>query len=85
MKPYESWRYDAIGKPLWSRATGWMRLEDLGDGRTRLHFRETYEAFNPILRALLERRVHDFISKDNDRIMKAAIERALTAMRTPRE
>ena len=84
VKPYESWRYDAIGKPLWSRATGWMRLEDLGNGSTRLHFRETYEAFNPILRALLERRVHDFISKDNDRIMKAALERALQAMRAPR-
>ena len=27
-----SWRYDAIGKPLWSRASGWTRLEDLGDG-----------------------------------------------------
>ena len=63
-----------IGKPLWSRATGWIHLEDLGDGRTRVHFREMYEAFNPILRALLERRVHRFISKDNDRFMKSAIE-----------
>ena len=81
VKPYESWRYDAIGKPLWSRATGWTRLEDLGDGRTRVHFRETYEAFNPILRALLERRVHRFISKDNDRIMKSAIENGVRAIR----
>ena len=70
----ESWRYDAVGKPLYSRATGWTRLEDLGGGRTRVHFRETYEAFNPILRVLLEKRVHAFISRDNDRIMKAAIE-----------
>ena len=23
--PYESWRYDAVGKPLWSRATGRTR------------------------------------------------------------
>lgn len=74
VKPYESWRYDAVGKPLYSRATGWTRLEDQGDGRTRVHFRETYEAFNPILRALLEKRVHTFISRDNDRILKAAIE-----------
>ena len=22
VKPYESWRYDAVGKPLWSRAEG---------------------------------------------------------------
>ena len=79
--PYESWRYDAIGKPLWSRATGWTRLEDLGAGRTRVHFRETYEAFNPLLRALLERRVHRFISQDNDRVMQAAIENGLRMMR----
>ncbi len=50
-----SWRYDAIGKPLWSRASGWTRLEDLGAGRTRVSFRETYEAFNPVMRSLLER------------------------------
>ena len=74
VKPMESWRYDAVGKPLYSRATGWTRLEDLGGDRTRVHFRETYEAFNPILRVLLEKRVHAFISRDNDRIMKAAIE-----------
>ncbi len=42
-----SWRYDAVGKPLWSRASGGTRLEDLGGGRTRVHFRETYEVFNP--------------------------------------
>ncbi len=24
-----------IGKPLWSRASGWTRLEDLGEGRTQ--------------------------------------------------
>ena len=82
VKPYESWRYDAIGKPLWSRATGWTRLEDLGDGRTRVHFRETYEAFNPLLRALLERRVHRFISKDNDRVMQSAIASGVQAMRS---
>jgi hypothetical protein len=46
VKPYDSWRYDAVGKPLWSRAEGHTRLEHLGDGRTRIHFLETYEAFN---------------------------------------
>jgi len=81
VKPCESWRYDAVGKPLFSRATGWTRLEGLGDGRTRIHFRETYEAFNPLLRFLLERRVHAFISRDNDRIMQAAIERGLAHLR----
>ena len=29
-------RYEAVGKPLWSKATGWHRLEDLGDGCTKI-------------------------------------------------
>src|SRR5881296_506204 len=69
VSPPDSWRYDAIGKPLWSRAEGRTRLESLGDGRTRVHFQETYHAFNPVLRALLERRVHAWISRNNDRLM----------------
>ena len=81
VKPCESWRYDAVGKPLFSRATGWTRLEALEDDRTRIHFRETYEAFNPVLRVLLEKRVHAFISHDNDRVMKAAIEAAVARAR----
>lgn len=72
--PYESWRYNAIGKPLWSHAEGHTRLENLGEGRTRIHFREQYEAFNPWMRRLgLERYVHRRISRDNDTIL-AAIE-----------
>jgi hypothetical protein len=73
VEPNVSARYDAVGKPLWSKAQGWHRLEDLGDGRTRVHFRETYHVFNPVLRLLLERRVHRFISRDNDTVMEAAI------------
>jgi len=73
VNPYESWRYDAIGKPLWSTATGHTRLEDLGDGRTRVHFEETYHAFNPLMRVLLERYVHRRLSRDNNTIL-AAIE-----------
>ncbi|MGI8797144.1 MAG: polyketide cyclase / dehydrase and lipid transport family protein [Acidimicrobiia bacterium] len=72
--PHESWRYDAIGKPLWSRAEGHTRLEDLGDGRTRIHFLERYWAFNPwMCRLGLERYVHNRLSRDNDTIL-AAIE-----------
>ena len=41
------------GGALGSRL-GFRGVEDLGGGRTRVHFRETYEAFNPILRVLLE-------------------------------
>ena len=35
---HESWKYDAIGKPLWSRAEGRTRLED---ARRRPHPRRT--------------------------------------------
>ena len=71
VKPYESWRYDAIGKPLWSRATGWTRLTDLGNDRTRVTFIEEYEAKNPIMRVLFEKRVHEGLSRDNDTILAA--------------
>lgn len=83
VRPPEYSRYDAIGKPLWSRATGWQRYDDLGDGRTQVTFHEEYHVCNPLLRALLERRVHRFISKDNDRLVKAGIERALRSARSP--
>jgi hypothetical protein len=82
--PYESWRYDAVGKPLWSRATGWTRLTDLGDGRTRVTFVEEYEAFNPVMRVLFERAVHKRLSKDNDTIL-AALEGGLRWHRRRRE
>jgi hypothetical protein len=72
VKLHESWKYDAVGKPLWSRAEGRTRLEDLGDNRTRVHFEERYWAFNPWMRRLgLEKYVHDKISKDNDTILAA--------------
>jgi hypothetical protein len=85
VKPNESWRYDAVGKPLWSRAEGFTRFEDLGDGRTRVHFTERYEAFNPIMRRLLERRVHHFISKDNDTLIAAALNDGVARMRKARD
>lgn len=79
-----SWRYDAIGKPLWSTASGWTRLEEVGQGRTRVHFRETYEVFNPVMRALFEKRVHDFISRDNDKLIEASIVRSVERLRRKR-
>jgi hypothetical protein len=80
-----SWKYDAIGKPLWSKASGWTRLEGLDDGKTRVHFRETYHAFNPVMRALFERRVHHFISKGNDRLIEASIVQMLKRVREKNE
>ena len=82
VRPYESWRYDAVGKPLWSKATGWTRLEDLGDRRTRIHFRETYHAFNPVLRALFEARVHRAISHSNDETLAGSINTGIAALRS---
>ncbi|MDZ7784506.1 MAG: SRPBCC family protein [Halioglobus sp.] len=84
VKPYESWRYDAVGKPLWSKATGRTRLEPLDGNRTRVHFRETYHVFNPLMRVLLERRVHAAISRDNDKKMKTGVEMGLKALRARR-
>ena len=80
-----SWKYGAVGKPLWSRAEGWTEFEDLGDGRTRIHFRETYHAFNPMLRFLLERRVHRFISKRNNQTLEASINAGLRWMRKAKD
>jgi hypothetical protein len=80
-RPGEYSRYEAVGKPLWSRATGWHRIEDAGGGRTKVTFGETYEAFNPIARRLLEARVHRFISADNDVLVRQAVERGVAAQR----
>jgi hypothetical protein len=82
--PKVSWKYDAVGKPLWSKAQGRNRLEDLGNGTTRVHFSETYYAFNPILRFLLEKRVHDFISKDNDKLIRDSLTNGVKMMREAR-
>ena len=79
--PKVSWKYNAVGRPLYSEAEGRTRLEDLGDGRTRVHFSETYHAFNPVLRALFETRVHAFFSKDNDRLIKQSLENGLKLLR----
>ena len=79
--PPVSWRYDAIGKPLWSRASGTTRLEELTGGRTRVHFRETYHAFNPLMRSLFERRVHAAISRSNDSTLAGALNAGVRALR----
>jgi hypothetical protein len=81
VKPTASWKYNAIGRPLWSQAEGHTRLEDLGDGHTRVHFSETYHAFNPIMRALFEKRVHRFISKDNDQLIKESLTKGVQFLR----
>ena len=82
--PNQLSRYEAVGKPLWSEATGWHRLVPVEAGRTRVEFGETYHVFNPVLRWLLEGYVHRFISRDNDRTVKTAIEQGIAARRARR-
>ena len=63
---HEFARYRAVGKPLWSDAEGWHRLEEQPNGSTLLTFHETYHARNPVMRWLFEKRVHQFISRHNE-------------------
>jgi hypothetical protein len=80
-RPPEYSHYVAVGKPLWSEASGTQQIVDLGDGRSRIEFTETYHARNPLLRTLLERYVHRFISKDNDHLMRRAVEAGVARQR----
>ncbi|AGP64009.1 MULTISPECIES: SRPBCC family protein [Mycobacterium] len=69
-------RYVAVGAPLWSRAEGYHQLEEQPDGTTVLTFHETYRAYNPVLRFLLERLVYAKISRDNLEAYQHALARA---------
>ena len=46
-----------------------------------MHFEERYHAFNPVMRRLLERRVHQAISRSNDVIIASSITAGVRAMR----
>jgi hypothetical protein len=65
-------RYSAVGKPLWSHAGGWHRLEEVASAAPDS---PSGRATTPTTRsyALLERRVHQFISAANT----AAFDRTL--------
>ena len=65
------------------RPTGWTRLEDLGDGPDPDPFRETYHAFNPVLRALFEAPVHRAISRSNDETLTASINAGIAQLAQP--
>ena len=84
-RPYETVRYWAVGRPLWSLAEGAHHFEDLGDGRTKITFEETYTVFNPWLAKLFEARVHAAISKDNQRLIKSALDQGIPYMRKRRQ
>jgi hypothetical protein len=72
-----SWRYDAVSKPLWSKSAGWTTLQPLENERTLVTFVETYEAFNPLARMFLEKRVHRYLSKDNNVHYATSVAQAL--------
>jgi hypothetical protein len=74
-------RYVAISKPLWSRAEGYHELDEQEDGTTLLTFHETYHAYNPVLRVLVERPVHAKICADNLVIYEHALRFAGTTRR----
>lgn len=75
-------RYDVLFcTPPDAKAKGWYKLEDLGDGRTRVHFHEEFAMENRLAAALVEKRVHRFISRDNDKNLKGIIEDGLAARR----
>lgn len=75
--------YEAIARHPWAFASGWHRLDDLGDGRTDVGFGETYEVASTMLRPV-ESRLHGFITRDNERVMRDAITAGLEAMRAYR-
>lgn len=77
--------YEAIARHPWAFASGWHRLDDLGDDRTNVCFGETYELANPVLRPLVEARLHAFITADNERVMRDAVTLGLAAIRAHRE
>lgn len=65
--------YQGVCKPLWANMQGSHRLEERSDGGTRLTFVESYDALNPVLRQLFERRVHQFISRDNENLYRTLL------------
>jgi hypothetical protein len=77
-------RYEAIASSPWAFASGWHRLDDLGDGRTDVCFGETYKLASRWLRPVLEHRAHAFITRENERIMRGAIDEGLAAIETYR-
>ncbi|MGI8755505.1 MAG: polyketide cyclase / dehydrase and lipid transport family protein [Acidimicrobiales bacterium] len=72
--------YEAIARHPWAFASGRHRLDDLGAGRTKVCFGETYELASPVMRPLVESRLHAFITRDNEQVMRDAITAGLQAI-----
>lgn len=72
--------YEALARHPWAFARGWHRLDDLGDGRTRVCFGESYEMASAVLRPVLESRLHGFITRDNEQVMRGAVTAGIAAI-----
>jgi hypothetical protein len=67
VRPPDYQRYDVLFcTPPHARATGWYRLKDVGEGRTRVDFHEEFQMESRWLAALIEGHIHRYLSKDND-------------------
>jgi hypothetical protein len=80
--PHVSSRYRAVTTPPFAFAEGTQHLEGLPDGRTRITVTETYSIRNRWLRIALERYLHRYISRDNDRLLRSGVERGVTYLRS---
>ena len=69
VEPPVSWKYDAVGKPLWSDRRGAHRARGPRRRPDPDPFHRDLPRLQPGAAGLLERRVHHFISKDNDRLI----------------
>jgi hypothetical protein len=75
-------QYDVLlCTPPDAKVVGWYRLEDLHDGRTRVHIHEEYTMASRWLAPLLEKRAHNFFLSDNDERFKGMIEDGIMARR----
>jgi hypothetical protein len=84
VRPPDYQRYDVLFcTPPAATAAGWYRLEDIGDGRTRVHFHEEYRMERRWLAWLIEAPIHRYLSRDNDINLKGIIEDGLKARRAP--
>jgi hypothetical protein len=72
--------YEAVARHPWAFASGWHRLDDLGEERTLVCFGETYEMASRALRPLLEGRLHGFITRDNEKVMRSAVDAGVAAI-----
>jgi hypothetical protein len=71
--PERAYTYTMLSRTSGNDQTGAVRLEDLTDASTRLHFEERYHLVSWPIR-LFERRIYSFINRKNEESMRAMSE-----------